>query len=117
MERVGELGLRYGRITLVLVEAFYWFLTMPSDTLAVIQVDWIWNGDDEPLFTGKVQPSSAITTAGWRVFPIQVTGPYDSVGLYVSDECAGVHEMIFLSTGDDDRRCTPAYQTQAIAVV
>ena len=25
-------------------------------------------------------------------------GPYDSVGLYVSDECAGVHEMIFLST-------------------
>ena len=46
-KEVGELGLRYGRIplALVLVEAFYWFLTMPSDTLALIQVTeaWIWN--------------------------------------------------------------------------
>ena len=39
-KEVGELGLRYGRIplALILVEAFYWFLTIPSDTLAPIQV-------------------------------------------------------------------------------
>ena len=103
-KEVGELGLRYGRIplALVLVEAFYWFLTMPSDTLAVIQVTeaWIWN-ELTNLIYGE---GSAVISHhnGWLTridllhpnFP----GPYDSVGLYVSDECAGVHEMIFLST-------------------
>jgi len=29
---------------------------------------------------------------------VDFPGNYDTVGLYVSDECAGVHEMIFLST-------------------
>ena len=46
-KEVGELGLRYGRIPLALlfVEALYWFLTIPSDTLAPIQVTeaWLWN--------------------------------------------------------------------------
>ena len=43
-QEVGELGLRYGRIplALILVEAFYWFLTIPSDTLAPIQVTEAW---------------------------------------------------------------------------
>ena len=44
---VAQLGLRYARIPLALlcVEAFYWFLTMPSDTLAPIQVSeaYLWN--------------------------------------------------------------------------
>ncbi len=44
---VAQLGLRYARIPLALlcVEAFYWFITMPSDTLGPIQVSeaWIWN--------------------------------------------------------------------------
>jgi exosortase/archaeosortase family protein len=101
---VGELGLRYGRIplALLLVEAFYWFLTLPSDTLAPIQVTeaWIWNEVTNLLY-GE---GSAVLSHhnGWLTridlhhpaFP----GPFDSVGLYVSDECAGVHEMIFLST-------------------
>ena len=32
-------------MALLFVEAFYWFLTLPSDTLAPIQVTeaWIWN--------------------------------------------------------------------------
>ena len=103
-KEVGELGLRYGRIplALIMVEAFYWFLTMPSDTLAPIQVTeaWIWN-EVTNLIYGE---GSAVISHhnGWLTridllhpnFP----GPYDSVGLYVSDECAGVHEMIFLST-------------------
>ncbi len=101
---VGELGLRYGRIplALLLVEAFYWFLTIPSDTLAPVQVTeaWIWNE-----LTNLIYGDGAAVIShhnGWLTridllhpsFP----GPYDSVGLYVSDECAGVHEMIFLST-------------------
>ena len=103
-KEVGELGLRYGRIplALLLVEAFYWFLTLPSDTLAPIQVTeaWIWNEATNFLY-GE---GSAVLSHhnGWLTridlqhasFP----GPFDSVGLYVSDECAGVHEMIFLST-------------------
>lgn len=103
-KEVGELGLRYGRIplALLLVEAFYWFLTMPSDTLAPIQVTeaWLWNEVTNLLY-GE---GSAVLSHhnGWLTrldlqhpsFP----GPFDSVGLYVSDECAGIHEMIFLST-------------------
>lgn len=103
-KEVGELGLRYGRIpaALLLVEAFYWFLTLPSDTLAPIQVTeaWIWN-ELTNLIYGE---GSAVISHhnGWLTridlqhasFP----GPFNTVGLYVSDECAGVHEMIFLST-------------------
>lgn len=103
-KEVGELGLRYGRIPLALlvVEAFYWFLTLPSDTLAPIQVTeaWIWNELTNLLY-GE---GSAVLSHhnGWLtridlVHP-NFPGPFDSVGLYVSDECAGVHEMIFLST-------------------
>ena len=101
---VAELGLRYGRIPLALlvVEAFYWFLTLPSDTLAPIQVTeaWIWNELTNLLYG---EGTATLTQHnGWLTridlhhgsFP----GPFDSVGLYVSDECAGIHEMIFLST-------------------
>ena len=42
-----QLGMKYLKIplALILVEAFYWFLTAPSNTLAPIQVAeaWMWN--------------------------------------------------------------------------
>lgn len=101
---VGELALRYGRIPLALlcVEAFYWFLTMPSDTLVPVQLTeaWLWNELTNLIYG---EGSAVLSTHnGWMTridlqhpsFP----GPFDSVGLYVSDECAGVHEMIFVST-------------------
>jgi exosortase/archaeosortase family protein len=104
---VAQLGLRYARIPLALlcVEAFYWFLTQPSDTLAPLQVTeaWLWNTITNLLYSdGEYVASTLSTHNGWmtridflhRDFP----GSYDTVGLYVSDECAGVHEMIFLST-------------------
>ena len=101
---VGALGLRYAKfpVALLLVELFYWFLTEPTDTLAPIQVTeaWLWHG-----ITSMVWGSDAVSLSmhnGWMTridfhhasFP----GTFDSVGLYVSDECAGVHEMIFLAT-------------------
>ena len=103
-QEVGELGLRYGRIplALLLVEAFYWFLTMPSDTLAPIQVTeaWIWNGLTNLIYgegTAVLSHHNGWLTRIDLLHP-SFPGAYDSVGLYVSDECAGVHEMIFLST-------------------
>lgn len=103
-KEVGELGLRYGRIplALILVEAFYWFLTIPSDTLAPIQVTeaWIWNELTNLIYgegTAVISHHNGWLTRIDLLHP-NFPGPYDSVGLYVSDECAGVHEMIFLST-------------------
>lgn len=101
---VAQLGLRYGKIPLALlaVEALYWFITQPSDTLALIQVTeaYIWNEVTQLMFGEGA--STLSTHNGWmtridfhhEAFP----GAFNSVGLYVSDECAGVHEMIFLST-------------------
>lgn len=101
---VAQLGLRYARIPLALLcmEAFYWFLTQPSDTLAPIQVSeaWIWNELTNLIFGEGA--SILGTHNGWSTrielnhstFP----GNFDNIALYVSDECAGVHEMIFLST-------------------
>ena len=104
---VGQLGLRYARFPLALlcVEAFYWFLTQPSDTLAPLQVTeaWLWNAITNLLYSdGEFVASTLSTHNGWMTrldfthadFP----GNYNTVALYVSDECAGVHEMIFLST-------------------
>ena len=101
---VAQLGLRYGKIpfALLAVEALYWFITQPSDTLALIQVTeaYIWNEVTQLMFGEGA--STLSTHNGWMTridfhhesFP----GALNSVGLYVSDECAGVHEMIFLST-------------------
>ncbi|NCG01532.1 MAG: hypothetical protein GWP25_07055 [Euryarchaeota archaeon] len=104
---VGQLGLRYARIPLALlcVEAFYWFLTQPSDTLAPLQVTeaWLWNEMTNFLYSdGEYIASTLSTHNGWMtridLVHVDFPGNYDTVGLYVSDECAGVHEMIFLST-------------------
>ena len=104
---VGQLGLRYARIplALLLVEAFYWFLTQPSDTLAPLQVTeaWLWNEITNFLYSdGEYVASTLSTHNGWQTridfYHPKFPGNFDTVGLYVSDECAGVHEMIFLST-------------------
>ena len=102
-EEVGALGLRYAKIPLALicVEAFYWFLTMPSDTLAPIQVSeaWLWNEITNFLYGEGASTLSYHN--GWltRIDFYHPSFPFfNTVGLYVSDECAGVHEMIFLAT-------------------
>ena len=101
---VGQLGLQYGKIPLALlvVEALYWFITQPSDTLAFIQVTeaYIWNEVTQLMF-GEAA-STLSSHSGWMTridfYHESFPGQFDSVGLYVSDECAGIHEMIFVST-------------------
>ena len=101
---VSNLGLRYLKIpaALLLVEAFYWFLTQPLNTLAPIQISeaWLWHhlaemiwgsGTSELLYHNGFLTKLEFTNP---VFP----GQFNVVSLYVSDECAGIHEMVFIST-------------------
>lgn len=99
-----QLGMKYLKIplALILVEAFYWFLTAPSNTLAPIQVAeaWMWNEIVQMIWGDGASALSMHN--GWLTridfYHADFPGVFDSVGLYVSDECAGVHEMIFLAT-------------------
>ena len=101
---VFQLGKKYMKIpfALLCVEIFYWFITQPSDTLVPIQMSeaWIWN-ELTNLIYGE---GTATLTAhnGWmtqvNLYNSNFPGKLDTVALYVSDECAGVHEMIFIST-------------------
>ena len=88
---VGDLAWRYLRIpaALLIVEALYWFITIPSDTLAPIQVTeaWIWHNFTDLIFGEGTTTYS--THNGWatRVDLNHYNFPGGSIGLYVSDEC------------------------------
>ena len=89
-------------LALLFVEAIYWFITQPSNTLVPIQITeaWIWSGITNIIYGEGT--ATLTTNNGWMTqvnlsnenFP----GVLNTVALYVSDECAGVHEMIFIST-------------------
>jgi exosortase/archaeosortase family protein len=100
---VAHLGKSYMRIpfALLMVEAFYWFITQPKNTLGPIQVSvaWVWHKLTNLIYGDGA--SSLSSHDGWvtRVDLHHTAFPdYDTISTYVSDECAGVHEMIFLST-------------------
>ena len=99
---VGRLGLRYLKIPLVLLvlEMIYWFLTQPSNTLAVIQTveAYLWHNLTELIFGPGASEFS--THQGWwtRVDLVHPNFPDGRIALFVGDECAGVHEMLFIST-------------------
>ena len=98
---VADLGKTYLRIpaALLLVEAFYWFITQPTNTLGLIQESeaWIWYH-----LTELIYGSGSATLSEYNGWTTLVTLKHpdfwaDQIRLYVSDECAGVHEMIFIS--------------------
>ena len=72
------------------------------NTLVPIQISeaWIWSGITNLIYGEGT--ATLTTNNGWMTqvnlhnenFP----GVLDTVALYVSDECAGVHEMLFIST-------------------
>jgi exosortase/archaeosortase family protein len=98
---VGKLAHGYLRIPLALlfVEMLYWFITQPTNTLGVIQESeaWIWYQLTELIYG----PGSATLSEynGWTTL-VTLNHPdfwYGEIRLYVSDECAGVHEMLFIT--------------------
>ncbi len=101
---VARLSTRYLKIpaVLLLVEIIYRLLTLPRNTLAWLQVAeahlWHWGN---LLFYGP-NSSELAQHRGWttRVTLVNPAFPSESVNripLYVSDECAGVHEIVFFA--------------------
>lgn len=101
---VGQLGMRYARIPAALlgISALYWFVTQPSDALGPIQVTeaWIWT-----LLTNLMLGDGTAVLSHHNGWLTQVEFQHPSFPtdggrliLYVSDECAGVYEMLFLGT-------------------
>ena len=98
---VAQLGRTYLRIpaALLLVEAFYWFITQPTNTLGLIQESeaWLWYHLTELIYGSGTATLSEYN--GWTTL-VTLNHPdfyYGEIRLYVSDECAGVHEMLFIS--------------------
>ena len=98
---VAKLSQGYLKIpfALLLVEIFYWFITQPTNTLGLIQESeaWIWYH-----LTELIYGPGAATLSEYNGWTTLVTFRHpdfwaDQIRLYVSDECAGVHEMIFIS--------------------
>ncbi|MDP6869346.1 MAG: exosortase/archaeosortase family protein [Candidatus Poseidoniaceae archaeon] len=98
---VGVLAKSYLRIpvALILVEMFYWFITQPTNTLGLIQESeaWIWYELTELIYGSGTATLSEYN--GWTTMVTLHHADFwaDRINLYVSDECAGVHEMIFIS--------------------
>ena len=100
-QEVANLARAYLRIplALLLVEVFYWFITQPTNTLGLIQEleAWIWFQSTELIYG-----PGAATLSDYNGWTTLVTLKHhsfwgDNILLYVSDECAGVHEMIFIT--------------------
>ena len=97
----GTLAKGYLRIplALILVEIFYWFITQPTNTLGLIQESeaWIWYQLTELIYGPGAATLSEYN--GWNTLVTLKHPDFwgDQIRLYVSDECAGVHEMIFIT--------------------
>ena len=98
---VGEMAYGYLRIpfALVIVEIVYWWATDPMATIepyqSLLATTWVsisnilWPGSAELVFHG---PSQALT--GVNLFDENFQGGFER--LFVSDECSGMHEIVFL---------------------
>ncbi len=99
---VGEMAYGYLRIPLVLVivEALYWWATDPAASFEFYQrgIATVWVGISNLFWPGSAElafhgPSQAWT--GVNLYDSAFQGGMER--LYVSDECAGIHEIVFLS--------------------
>ena len=112
-----DLAWRYLRIPLILliVEVSYRLLTYPRNTLGLLQVfeAYVWHGINLLVF--GAESSTIAEHRGWmtKVVLHHPSFPSDlghTLPLYVSDECAGMHEFVFfaalvlMSEGVDFRR-------------
>ena len=107
MQEFLEMGKKYLLIPagLLFVEIIYMILTSSQDTLAGIQefVAKIWNKLNQIIYGNDTSTLSMYGDTGLKTkvelhninFPELQNNTID---FYVSDECAGVHEMLFLTT-------------------
>ena len=98
---VGEMAYGYLRIplALIIVEALYWWATAPAASFEAYQtaLAWMWVGLSNIIWPGSAElvfhgPSQAWT--GVNLYDSAFQGGMER--MYVSDECAGMHEIVFL---------------------
>ena len=98
---VGEMAYGYLRIplALIIVEALYWWATDPAASFEAYQtaLAWMWVGLSNIIWPGSAElvfhgPSQAWT--GVNLYDPAFQGGMER--MYVSDECAGMHEIVFL---------------------
>ena len=102
-----EMGKKYLLIPigLLFVEIIYTILTSSQDTLAWIQeiVAKIWNFLNQKLYGIESSTLSEYSDSGY-ITKVELYNPNfpniqnNNIDFYVSDECAGVHEMLFITT-------------------
>ena len=100
-----EMGKKYLviPISLIFVEIFYKLLTASQDTLAWIQIfeAKLWNKLNHIIFGNEssklVEHKSGLNTQVELYNPNFPEITNNIIPLYVSDECAGVHEILFIS--------------------
>ena len=102
-----EMGKKYLLIPvgLLFVEIIYSFLTSSQDTLAGVQetVAKIWNKLNQIFYGTETSTLSEYGNTGLMT-KVELYNPNfpdiqnNTIDFYVSDECAGVHEMLFIST-------------------
>ncbi|RAH15764.1 MAG: hypothetical protein CMB56_002830 [Methanobacteriota archaeon] len=102
-----QMGKKYLLIPtgLLLVEIIYMILTSSQDTLAGIQeiVARIWNNLNQTIYGDETSTLLMYGDTGLMT-KVELYNPNfpdlqnNTIDFYVSDECAGVHEMLFLTT-------------------
>ena len=87
-------------LALIIVEALYWWATDAAASFEAYQtaLAWIWVGLSNIIWPGSAElvfhgPSQAWT--GVILYDPAFQGGMER--MYVSDECAGIHEIVFLS--------------------
>ena len=86
-------------LALIIVEALYWWATDPAASFEAYQtaLAWMWVGLSNIIWPGSAElvfhgPSQAWT--GVNLYDSAFQGGMER--MYVSDECAGMHEIVFL---------------------
>ena len=107
IEEFIEMGKKYLLIPagLLFVEIIYMILTASQDTLSGIQefVAKLWNKLNQTIYGEETSNLSTYGDTGLmtKVELYNINFPElqnNTIDFYVSDECAGVHEMLFLTT-------------------
>jgi len=101
-EEFAEMAYGFLRIpvALILVEMIYWWATEPSNSVEPYQASLasIWSIISNMIWEGSITQTMHTTDAFTQINLHHPNFNGGIVPVYVSDECAGLHEVIFLGT-------------------